>query len=332
MNNMWFKELMGFDESPERIYTDITIKTGMMQSAANGKSYRYGLLETASLYDLRNRVSHIGKTKQHLTFREISADAQDLHMDPINELSLFQVASQFNLLEMSSHRVTPEYGVDIYANDRTQGPACAISAGAGTIYRNYFAQVNGKTGQSEHNQINCISELGIFLGNTNSSLWKMKNGYLLPSEEGLGMISEKIAALNCEDRDKLKSLLRIGLQWNTQVTVGHCNHMVSQAYCSALPIAYSTLSESLWEPFARLVLEAAYEATVCAGLINSHLYGNNKIFLTQLGGGAFGNKISWILSAIQISLEKYINTALDVYIVTRGFPNKKIAELVDAFG
>jgi len=35
----------------------------------------------------------------------------------------FQVASQFNLLEMTGPSVTPEHGVARYAHDPTQGPA-----------------------------------------------------------------------------------------------------------------------------------------------------------------------------------------------------------------
>ena len=50
------------------------------------------------------------------------------------------MASQFNLLEMTAPSITPEHGVARYQLDRTQGPACAIAAGAATIYRNYFAQ------------------------------------------------------------------------------------------------------------------------------------------------------------------------------------------------
>ena len=62
---------------------------------------------------------------------------------PENAGALFQVASQLNLLEMTGPEVTPEDGVTIYQDDRTQGPACAIAAGAATIYRNYFAPVGG---------------------------------------------------------------------------------------------------------------------------------------------------------------------------------------------
>jgi hypothetical protein len=42
---------------------------------------------------------------------------------------------------------SPEQGIDIHEHDHTQGPACAIAAGAGTIYRNYFARVNGPNGE-----------------------------------------------------------------------------------------------------------------------------------------------------------------------------------------
>jgi hypothetical protein len=46
---------------------------------------------------------------------------------------LNSLASQFNLLEMTGPSVTPEDGVTRYKDDPTQGPACAIAAGAATI-------------------------------------------------------------------------------------------------------------------------------------------------------------------------------------------------------
>ena len=72
-----------------------------------------------------------------------------MHQDPQYAGALFQVASQFNLLEMTSPDVTPEDGVTRYAYDRTQGPACAIAAGAATLYRNYFVPNGGSEGADE---------------------------------------------------------------------------------------------------------------------------------------------------------------------------------------
>ena len=49
---------------------------------------------------------------------------------------------------MISPNLTPEDGVTCYQNDRTQGPACAIAAGAATIYRNYFVPLSEDFGQT----------------------------------------------------------------------------------------------------------------------------------------------------------------------------------------
>ena len=78
--------------------------------------------------------------------------------------ALFQVASQFNLLEMTGPEVSPEDGITRYQHDRTQGPACAIAAGAATIYRNYFAPVGGGHGQTAKRQFDGLADLGEALG------------------------------------------------------------------------------------------------------------------------------------------------------------------------
>lgn len=96
-------------------------------------------------------------------------------------------------------------------------------------------------------------------------------------------------------------VLRIGIQWNTQVTLKDSQHLVSQVYCSALPIAYTNHDVILWETFARLVLEASYETTILAGILNARGNGSNAIFLALLGGGAFGNPTDWIIGGIHSS-------------------------------
>jgi len=73
-----------------------------------------------------------------IAVRVVVGDVRRLHAAPEHACALFQVASQFNLLEMTAPHVTPEDGVTRYKDDPTQGPACAIVAGAATMYRNYF--------------------------------------------------------------------------------------------------------------------------------------------------------------------------------------------------
>jgi hypothetical protein len=261
--------------------------------------------------------------------REVVANVQHLHTKVSNAGSLFQVASQFNLLEMVSPNYTPEDVVGVYENDHTQGPACAIAAGAGTIYRNYFAIVNGQTGQSANNQIDCLADMGAALGNTESRLWEMRNGYALASQSGLVEIAHRLEHSSESELDTLRQLLRIGIQWNTQVTLDDSGHTVSQAYCSALPVSYSRHPSHLWAAFARLILEAAYEATICAAILNAMRHGNNRLFLTLLGGGAFGNEAAWIVGGIQRALTLHKDVELDVAIVSYGSPNPYIQQLVN---
>ena len=227
--------------------------------------------------------------------------------------------------------VTPEQGVGIYEYDRTQGPACAIAAGAGTIYRNYFAPVNGKVGQSAENQIDCLEDMGEVLGNSKNRLWEMKNGYALPSREGLTEISNRLQESSEAELDELRKRLRIGIQWNTQVTIENAQHRVSQVYCSALPVAYCNHDSSLWERFARLILEASYEATLCAAILNAQTNGNRTLFLTLLGGGAFGNETNWIVDAIERSLNLNKHVDLDVAIVSYGSSQESVRQLMDRF-
>ena len=141
-------------------------------------------------------------------------------------------------------------------------------------------------------------------------------------------ITRRLQSATEEDRDQLRQQLRIGLHWNTQVTLAGCNHLVSQAYCSALPVAYSPYSDNLWAEFAKLVLEASYEATFCAAIQNASVVGNNSLYLTLLGGGAFGNDIDWIIAAIARSVQRYQDYDLDVAIVSYGAPNAYVQQLV----
>lgn len=326
---MWFEELTGFrEESPEQVRANLTVSGPSMTSAVNGRTMICGRQETPSLGDLRTRALEHTAFSGPLKCHEIVGDVTQLHADASNANALFQVASQFNLLEMVSPSVSPESGIDGYEYDRTQGPACAIAAGAGTIYRNYFAEVNGRIGQTTHHQIDCLYDLGTALGNTDNRLWTMKNGYALASNAALQGISDRLGKMDEAERDTLRRALRIGIQWNTQVTLPGCSHVVTQAYCSALPVAYSPHPDHMWAAFARLVLEASYEATLHAALINLACTGNNKVFLTLLGGGAFGNREDWIFAAIKRAVKLFRDVYLDVAVVSYGASDSRVQELI----
>lgn len=329
---MWFESLTGFVErSPEQVRANLSVEGEFLKSHINGRQFICGVLETPSLAELRTRAMDAWAGSGRISVRQEIADVQALHLDQANAGALFQVASQFNLLEMISPQITPEQGISGYEADPTQGPACAVAAGAGTIYRNYFVNLNGRTGQTADNQIDCLADLGKALGNGDGHLWQMKNGYVIASEDGLKEITDRIVSSSDREVDDLRKLLRIGVQWNTQVTLGGSQHTVSQAYGSALPVAYSRHSPDLWAPFARLILEASYEATILTAIVNYLQNGNNKVYLTLLGGGAFGNPTAWITGAIERALLLYQEVDLDVILVSFQNPNRLIQRLVDQF-
>jgi hypothetical protein len=327
----WFTKLTGIQrETPQAVYEQLYLSEDKqwIHSRANKKAYFCGPFLMPSLSELKNHVANFSKEHGNITVSEVVGDVKEIHCHPESEGALFQVASQFNVLEMTSPDVSPEDGVSRYEYDHTQGPACAIAAGAGTIYRNYFVNVNGLTGQTIQNQLNGAGDLDTVLGNQNNQLWSMENGYLMPTQKGLSEIAKKL-----EDQpdlfQKASDLLKVGFHPKTQVTVENCTHTVAQVYCSALPVSYNDMPQTVWEPFARLILEAAYEATLCAGIINTRITGNNTVYLTLLGGGAFGNQTQWITDAVNKGLEKYQKYDLKIVFISYGRSDLRLNQILN---
>ena len=319
----WFEELTGFREGTyNETREKLEVRDGRLVSHVNGRSYGIGTLELVSLADLRAAVTEI-PANGRLRVGNVSGDVRALHRDPANRGALFQVASQFNLLEMTGYSVTPEDGVTRYASDPTQGPACAIAAGAATIYRNYFAPVGEQVGQTAERQVDALAQLratlATLVGVEPEELWVMRNGYALPPAQGLRAAADILKHISAGERESLKEHLQIGLHWDVEVTDGApAVQVLSQAFCSAMPVSYSGLSRLAWEPLARLVLEAAYEATLAAAVLNAARGGAGTVFLTRLGGGAFGNDDAWIDDAMRLAFRRYGGFGLDARLVSYG--------------
>jgi hypothetical protein len=139
--------------------------------------------------------------------------------------------------------------------------------------------------------------------------------------------------LKPEEVETLRGTLRIGLHHDVEVTDAAREHrpVVSQAFCSALPVSYTSVAAPHWRPFASLVLEAAYEATIEAAMLNAQRGASNVVLLTQLGGGAFGNDSAWILAAMQRALNAALGFDLDVKLVSYGTPSSAILRLAESF-
>ncbi len=334
----WFEKLTGFRESSyEETRARLEVEGDSLRSRVNGARYGIGQLELTSLEAMRERAKSSGNLSGRIRTSVVTGDVRRMHRSPENAGALFQVASQFNLLEMVSPDVTPEHGVTRYESDPTQGPACAIAAGAATIYRNYFAPAQGGHGQTATRQLDGLADLGAALSlGTNmpvGELWTMRNGYALATQKGLDAIGRHLETRTPEQIDILRGKQRIGIHRDVEVTeaAGPARPRVSQSFCSALPVAYRRVPPAHWGPFASLVLEAAYEATMWAAVLNAQRGGSNVVFLTLLGGGAFGNHSTWIHAAMRRALDLMRAFALDVRFVSYASPAKETLAIIEDF-
>jgi hypothetical protein len=335
----WFELLTGFRETN---YSDtrakLKVEGNRLRSLVNGKSYGIGELELVPLQTLRERAKSARALPGRIKVRVVRGDVRQMHQLPENAGALFQVASQFNLLEMTGPTVTPEHGVTCYQHDHTQGPACAIAAGAATIYRNYFAPIGSSRGQTAECQLDGLADLGDALSRalktSVQSLWRMQNGYALCSRNGLDAIGKHLGALQPEQLDILRGKLSIGIHRDVEVTDagGEPHPVVSQAFCSALPVRnYTSVPVIHWEPFASLILDAAYEATMWAAVLNAQRGASNVVLLTSLGGRSFGNEETWIHAAMRRALKMMSETDLDVKLVSYGAPPKALLQMAEDF-
>lgn len=212
---------------------------------------------------------------------------------------------------MISPDKTPEDGITEYEFDKTQGPMCAMACPAATFYRNYL--YNG--GQTSKNQLNLFDDIENYLENSKKNYWKVKNGYCLINDEtALRQLNGRLDSKT--DLEELRNRFKVGVQYDIGVWDRE-DHKITQVFCSALPISYSEIkNEILFEKFASLILDCSYDATfTIASNLAKERKKRIKLYLTALGGGAFGNQFEWIDKAIIKNLKKHKNDPIDVYMV-----------------
>lgn len=334
----WFEELFGFKENTSDWGATVAKfemdgQTLMCKTAPQYKRQNVGLFECLRVDALhamtvdeadRAQPDRLGNlTFEHMTISSRDGGIKAMILDPDSTGAVFQVASQFNCLEMLDRTKTPQNGITIYENDPTQGPACALACPAGTVYRNYLVKHGGasetdNTGQHPI-QIDNMRDVSGILENASNNFWHMENGYLISTSNDIQRLNEKL-----KDHymyEKLINAVRVGVHWETSV-VPENTHNVCQVYASAIPCKYETNpppnlpTETDWAPFARLVLVAAFEATLTvASILSLRRNQRVKCYLTTIGSGAFGNNWHWIKHAIQKVLKMFSEAPLDVILV-----------------
>jgi hypothetical protein len=254
------------------------------------------------------------KRGRELVARPLSADAFDLHHSPRAAGAVIQVASQFNCLEHPNPACGMLNGVSGYVHDRTQGPACALACPFDLLFRHYCAQ-------SPDNQLDGTADLWHELRNAAfDNPWNMRNGYLLPNGQETLRASRFLGGLTPASYGRMRGLVRIGV--TRGAWVARARQRVTQVYCSAIPMAYFgdrlPAGGGAFRPLARLFLEAAYLATLTVAATQQAQGGSGTVFLTRVGGGAFGNPRTLIDDALSSALLRMRGYPLDVFIVERG--------------
>ncbi len=330
----WFEHLFGFVESDwQTTQSRFSLEQTTLTSSANGRRFETGAFSTPSVAQLREQAGP--RTGQARVRHDVIGDVLELHAAPQNRDALFQVASQLNCLEFADPRETPEDGVTPYADDPTQGPACSLAAAAATVYRNYFVPIAAAQGQRADRQLNNIADALALLGAPQEHV-TVRNGYAFSDATRLAATA---AALESRGREAFIDRVRIGVQTGAQVTFGaryvepKAPTFVSQAFCSALSCGYDRTPREAWAPIATAVLDAAYEATLLAavaGVVNGT--GSGVVWLTFLGGGAFGNDPAWIAAAISRALHRAGDSRLDVRIAHYRTIDTTMRDHIDAGG
>ena len=258
----------------------------------------------------------------------IFVDVAYLQAAPENRGAMFQVASNFNGVEAIEETSYPD-GAEFLTNyvyDRTQGPAASVSAGAAAISHVLLAFYDeGKPceewQQTQQRQVEMLKDV--------KEYYSVVNGYVV--QQGSECVPE--------DDQAVVKCVRVGVQVGAQVTfssTGSFNdtlevvpmpktpadaQCVSQVFCAAMNLLQGTSgctnATCPSSPcLAAILLEAAYRGTYLAAI----RHGCPKLFLTLIGGGAFGNSVDTILEIIgrvhlEIACTEGNATLNEVYLV-----------------
>eukprot|EP01126_Amoeba_proteus_P006595 TRINITY_DN12308_c0_g2_i3.p1 TRINITY_DN12308_c0_g2~~TRINITY_DN12308_c0_g2_i3.p1 ORF type:complete len:490 (-),score=83.98 TRINITY_DN12308_c0_g2_i3:60-1529(-) len=230
---------------------------------------------------------------------------------PENRNCVFQIASNFNGVEGVCETTTPDSHkfTTKYYLDKTQGPTASVSCSAGAISRVHLAFYSPKKkpsewGQTEDMQLNFMKDL--------ESHFPVKNGYIVYTGK-----EPKFPKPNGKKWKKLIANFHVAYHAEQQVCLGHRTETISetqrdpqqtvdQVCCAAINMIQGLNGKNNEQcdrkrKKMKFALQAAYDGTY----LGTIRHGRKKIFLTFVGGGAFGNPHSDIFNQIVKSHKKW---------------------------
>lgn len=207
--------------------------------------------------------------------------------------ALFQVASQFNCLEAPDACIVP---VADYLHDPTQGPRAAVSCFPGALLRHYAAP---RPDGSRFVQTEDGEQLNLLEAVCAPGVARVENGYLM--DQNIDDPSTFLRWL-----DERADELRVGLHCGVEVVLGYAwdggvpeapDLRIAQVFTSTL--AGGGYSRGRLDPaWFQAVCERLQRAAQLGTLLGAAAAGAERVVLTLIGGGVFGNSIPMIFRSI----------------------------------
>jgi hypothetical protein len=289
-------------------------KTGRLELSSI--SYQAGKFITPTVKSILDTIAHLDQSsKSALQKGKVNVaivqgkDVGEAHLGA-QPYEVFQAASQFNSLEMATPQMTPYDGIEIYAQDNTQGPRQAIACAPGTFVRNYYET------NERGSQFNSLEYLGL----------SHTNGYLIwgtsPNSVLSSLLSKDVNSIMipCMIHTQVVGVTRKEGKYYQHIT----NKIVHQIYSSAVPVnSYGNGGDTTTQlNIAKNIILAQYIGTIGMGLllfssdkqIKSVTFERPRINLTLIGGGVFKVDKSIIVNCIAEAIEKFNGYEFDVYI------------------
>ncbi len=295
----WFNQAFGFNESQNYAVNQTRFIDLFNKGTINGIDVGSFKLVSRTQLPSPTDCKFAGK----VTLTHLIGDVVKLH-STCQANTTFQVASQFNCLEMVNPNILPEDGITRYQQDHTQGPLCAMCTPAGLVYRQYLYRFDdGTIGQTKSRQIDMSRNARLAIAKITSTgvvSGRFHNGYLFYTDDELNKINKSLIGISpnaINNRRGIRNLIEVGVHQNLGVCINgkKYNHHVNHVYCSGLPISYNKVNPIKWLGLSELFLESAYENTLLTACQN-----NSKIcYITLVGGGVFGMNIDQIYRAIE---------------------------------
>jgi hypothetical protein len=265
------------------------------------RTYQAGWFVAPTCADVLSEVERTipPSPDRSLTFSIVKGrDVSVLHLDCAPG-TVIQLASQFNSLEMMNPYYTPAHGLDVYLNDRTQGPRAALCCLPSLAARNYnmIAERGGV-------QFNSLDLMGL----------QHKNGYLLWNKD-----SQPIYDIVKESHE----LIRIPTMAYAQVAgidgkkIFRTDKLVHQIFSSAAPGTNYGNSPHLHPEINRFLLSSQYKGAIGMALLLHHHNPQTEraqLHLTLVGGGVFQVPKDVIMDSIKDALRHFQHYPIDIYL------------------